>query len=54
MSGSEREEDVSPRPPIADDYPIDEPEIEKIAPLLIQDADASQHSALNRTDRPLQ
>jgi hypothetical protein len=33
-------------PSIPQDYPIDEPEIEKIAPLLIQDADASQHSAL--------
>lgn len=28
------------------DYPIDDPEIEAIAPYLIQDADASQHSAL--------
>lgn len=33
-------------PSIPEDYPIDEPEIEKVAPLLIQDADASQHSAL--------
>jgi len=33
-------------PTIPEDYSIDEPEIEKIAPLLIQDADASQHSAL--------
>jgi hypothetical protein len=46
LSGSERQEDASIRPPIPDDYPIDEPEIENIAPLLIQDADASQHSAL--------
>ena len=29
-----------------DDYAIDDPEIEKIAPFLIHDADASQHSAL--------
>lgn len=29
-----------------DDYPIDEPEIESVAPILIHDADASQHSAL--------
>ncbi|WP_114945276.1 DUF3320 domain-containing protein [Microvirga calopogonii] len=29
-----------------DDYPIDDPEIEKHAPILIHDADASQHSAL--------
>ncbi|WP_084572943.1 DUF4011 domain-containing protein [Methylocapsa aurea] len=28
------------------DYPIDDPEFEKIAPILIHDADASQHSAL--------
>jgi very-short-patch-repair endonuclease len=29
-----------------EDYPIDEPEVEKVAPILIHDADASQHSAL--------
>lgn len=29
-----------------DDYPIDDPIIEKAAPILIHDADASQHSAL--------
>jgi len=29
-----------------DDYPIDDPEVEKHAPVLIHDADASQHSAL--------
>ena len=46
LSGSERGDDEPLRPAIPDDYPIDEPEIEKIAPLLIQDADASQHSAL--------
>ena len=36
--------DRLPSPP--DDYPVDEPEFEKFAPYLIQDADASQHSAL--------
>jgi hypothetical protein len=46
LSGSEHEEDAPLRPPIPDDYPIDEPELENVAPLLIQDADASQHSAL--------
>ena len=46
LSGSESGDDEPLRPAIPDDYPIDEPEIEKIAPLLIQDADASQHSAL--------
>jgi hypothetical protein len=47
LSGVERREDYEPdRPSIPDDYPIDDPEIECIAPLLIQDADASQHSAL--------
>jgi very-short-patch-repair endonuclease len=29
-----------------DDYAVDDPEIERIAPILIHDADASQHSAL--------
>jgi len=29
-----------------DDYPIDDPEVERLTPILIQDADASQHSAL--------
>ena len=33
-------------PSVPQDYPIDEPEIEKLAPILIHDADASQHSAL--------
>ncbi len=46
LSGSESGDDEPLRPAMPDDYPIDEPEIEKIAPLLIQDADASQHSAL--------
>ena len=30
----------------ADEYEIDKPEIEKIAPILVHDADSSQHSAL--------
>jgi very-short-patch-repair endonuclease/RecA/RadA recombinase len=30
----------------AEDYRIDDPEVEKIAPILVHDADASQHSAL--------
>jgi hypothetical protein len=46
LSGSERGDGGTLQPALPDDYPIDEPEIEKIAPLLIQDADASQHSAL--------
>jgi len=46
LTGSEHKEDEPLRDPMADDYHIDEPEVEKIAPLLIQDADASQHSAL--------
>jgi len=29
-----------------EDYPIDDPEIEQVAPILIHNADASQHSAL--------
>ena len=33
-------------PSVPDDYHIDDPETEKVAPWLIQDADASQHSAL--------
>ena len=31
---------------VPEDYSVDEPEFEKIAPYLIQDADASQHSAI--------
>jgi very-short-patch-repair endonuclease len=46
LTGSETGDDGSLGTPIPDDYQIDEPEVEKIAPLLIQDADASQHSAL--------
>jgi RecA/RadA recombinase len=46
LSGTEGLGDGGLLPSIPDDYSIDEPEIENIAPLLIQDADASQHSAL--------
>jgi hypothetical protein len=46
LRGSEQKTDSDSLPGIPDDYPIDEPEIERIAPFLIQDADASQHSAL--------
>jgi len=46
LRGTEPSGDGELLPSISDDYPIDEPEIEKVAPLLIQDADASQHSAL--------
>jgi RecA/RadA recombinase len=46
LSGTEGSGDGGLLPSIPEDYAIDEPEIEKIAPLLIQDADASQHSAL--------
>lgn len=46
LSGFDREaEDGSPIL-APDDYPIDDPEIESKAPILVQDADASQHSAL--------
>jgi hypothetical protein len=46
LRGAERSDDEGLLPSVPEDYPIDEPEIEKIAPFLIQDADASQHSAL--------
>jgi hypothetical protein len=46
LTGSEHKEDEPLRVPFSEDYQIDEPEVEKIAPLLIQDADASQHSAV--------
>ena len=46
LRGSEGKADSNSLPGVPDDYPIDEPEIERIAPFLIQDADASQHSAL--------
>lgn len=45
LNGSETRGDGSSlvSPP---DYPVDDPEIEKIAPVLIHDADGSQHSAV--------
>ncbi len=46
LRGTDQKEDAAPLPGIPDDYQIDDPKIESIAPLLIQDADASQHSAL--------
>ena len=46
LRGTERKTDSDSLPGVPDDYPIDEPEIERIASFLIQDADASQHSAL--------
>jgi hypothetical protein len=46
LSGVERADDGTLLPTIPADYPIDDPEIEKVAPILIHDADASQHSAL--------
>lgn len=47
LSGVERDsEDGGGLPTFHEDYKLDEPEIEKIAPWLIHDADASQHSAL--------
>ncbi len=46
LSGTERTRDGMLMPSVPEDYPIDDPRIEKVAPLLIQDADASQHSAL--------
>ena len=43
----EQEQDDAPAAfRICEDYHIDAPEIERLAPFLIQDADASQHSAL--------
>ena len=38
--------DTNPLISIPDDYSIDDPDLEKVAPYLIHDADASQHSAL--------
>lgn len=47
LSGFEKTaEGNSPLSGAPEDYSIDDPEIEKAAPILIQDADASQHSAL--------
>jgi hypothetical protein len=45
LKGTEQADDDS-LPGIPEDYETDNPEVEKIAPYLIQDADASQHSAL--------
>ena len=44
LQGSEQAGEALPAVPL--DYDVDDPEIEKLAPILIQDADASQHSAL--------
>ena len=44
LQGSESAGDHVPTTP--HDYDVDNPEIEKLAPVLVQDADASQHSAL--------
>ena len=46
LKGTEQGDDVDSLPGIPEDYETDNPEVEKIAPYLIQDADASQHSAL--------
>ena len=46
LKGVEQRDGDSALPGVPDDYEIDRPEIEKVAPFLIQDADASQHSAL--------
>ena len=46
LRGSERNDEGGCLPSVPDDYPIDDPAIEDIAPFLIQDADASQHSAI--------
>ncbi len=52
LSGVERdgeqrdENEVGGLPEVPEDYKIDTPEIEAVAPVLIHDADASQHSAI--------
>jgi len=46
LRGSDQRDDGAPLPGIPEDYSIDQPEVEELAPFLIQDADASQHSAL--------
>jgi hypothetical protein len=46
LRGSEQTKAGDSLPGVPDDYFIDDPEIEAIAPFLIHDADASQHSAL--------
>jgi Protein of unknown function (DUF4011) len=46
LRGTDRTGDGAVIPSEPDDYFIDDPEVDAIAPFLIQDADASQHSAL--------
>ena len=46
LKGVEQGDGDGAMPGVPEDYEIDRPEIEKVAPFLIQDADASQHSAL--------
>jgi len=46
LHGAEKDRDPNAALNVPQDYEIDNPEVERIAPLLIQDADASQHSAL--------
>jgi very-short-patch-repair endonuclease len=46
LSGFERGSEGHGSIHVPEDYVIDDPEVEKSAPILIQDADASQHSAL--------
>lgn len=46
LRGTEGDADPELLPDVPDDYVIDDTEIETIAPFLVQDADASQHSAL--------
>jgi hypothetical protein len=46
LHGVEQKRDPNTLPGIPEDYFIDEPEIEQVAPFLIHDSDASQHSAL--------
>lgn len=46
LRGVERSGEPNGLPGVPEDYLIDDPAIESLAPFLIQDADASQHSAL--------
>jgi hypothetical protein len=46
LHGVEQKRDPNTLPGIPEDYFIDDPEIEQVAPFLIHDSDASQHSAL--------
>ena len=46
LRGTDQKEDSNLLSTVAEDYYIDDPQVESIAPYLIQDADASQHSAL--------